>query len=155
MGKHIKDFTFGVNLNDLDYLPPEELARIGPVNLSMVDVKGVASVMESYANAENVESKGIKAHFNLDDSGILTVTGVEAVFEKTIPPEEEKPAETPTSDAKDGKEESNWLKLGDTLKGLFGDDKDTKEGDESKVPSGDDSSINPKKKKTEIKRKSK
>ena len=33
---------------------------------------------------DNIESKGVKAHFNLDDNGLLSVTAVEAAFEQTI-----------------------------------------------------------------------
>merc|ERR1712029_443181 len=42
---------------------------------------------------ENVETKGVKAHFAMDDSGIVTVTSVESVFEKTISVEEQEKRE--------------------------------------------------------------
>jgi hypothetical protein len=35
---------------------------LGSLNLSKVDVKGVAAALEKHS-AENIESKGIKAHF--------------------------------------------------------------------------------------------
>ena len=49
--------------------------------------------MEKHKDAANTESKGIKAHFNIDDSGLLHVTGIESVFEKTITVEEQEKAE--------------------------------------------------------------
>jgi len=40
----------------------------------------VASALEKHANEG--EAKGVKAHFNMDESGILSLVTVEAVFEK-------------------------------------------------------------------------
>ena len=37
--------------------------------------------------------QGVKAHFLLDDSGILSVTSIESVFEKTISVEEQEKLE--------------------------------------------------------------
>ena len=88
--------------------------------------------MENHTQ-ENVESKGVKAHFNLDDNGLLAVTAVEAAFEQTISveqqikEEDEKKAkeandkadgDTKTSgDEKDG----TWSKtLGDSISSFFG-----------------------------------
>ncbi|TRY72547.1 hypothetical protein TCAL_12730 [Tigriopus californicus] len=82
--KHTGDFTFFANLNELDHISKEEMARIGSLNLTEVKVKGLAPILEKYAQQSNVESKGVKAHFNLDDSGLLGVSTVEAVFEQTI-----------------------------------------------------------------------
>lgn len=53
-----------------------------------------------------VESKGIKAHFQMDDSGILTLVNVEHVVEKTLVGDAE-PEESPLS------------KLGSTISKLF------------------------------------
>merc|ERR1712083_56182 len=74
---------------------------------------------------DNVETKGVKAHFFLDDSGILSCTTIESVFEKTISPEEQEKAEK-EGDKKEGE---------DTEKGTIGDgeEKDSKKsGDEKK-----------------------
>lgn len=56
---------------------------IGSLNLSKVAVKGVAETLEQH-KGDNIESKGIKAHFNFDESGLLQITSVEAVFEKNV-----------------------------------------------------------------------
>lgn len=58
-----------------------------------------------------MESKGVKAHFSMDDSGILVMSGVELVLEKTLSPEEQ--------EAEDKKEESPLSKLGSTISKLF------------------------------------
>jgi hypoxia up-regulated 1 len=79
--KHVKDFTFNVNYADLDYLGDTEVAHIGSHTLTSVLVKGVKGALDGNVG-DNIETKGVKAHFQLDDSGILTCTHVESVFEK-------------------------------------------------------------------------
>jgi hypoxia up-regulated 1 len=61
----------------------ENFRAIGSLNLSKVAVKGVAEALDQN-KGENIESKGIKAHFNFDESGLLQITSVEAVFEKNV-----------------------------------------------------------------------
>ena len=56
-------------------------------------IQGVPDALEKHKDDVNTESKGIKAHFNLDDSGLLHVTGIESVFEKTTTVEEQEKAE--------------------------------------------------------------
>jgi hypoxia up-regulated 1 len=43
---------------------------------------GIAEVLAKHAN-EVVESKGIKVHFSMDESGLLNFVNVELVLEKT------------------------------------------------------------------------
>lgn len=62
-------------------------------------------------NGPNVESKGIKAHFNLDESGLLTMSNVEYLVEKTLTPEELAEQE--------GDGQSTFSKLSSTLSKLF------------------------------------
>ncbi|XP_043238713.1 hypoxia up-regulated protein 1-like [Amphibalanus amphitrite] len=76
-----QDFGFTVNLGDLSHLPPEEVSVIGGQNLSYVLLDGVADIYAKHSG-EGVDSKGIKVHFQMDDSGLLHLTGAEAVFEK-------------------------------------------------------------------------
>lgn len=47
----------------------------GSQNLTTVKLKGVG---ESFRKYPNHESKGIKAHFNLDESGVLSLDRVRA-----------------------------------------------------------------------------
>merc|ERR1719309_307857 len=44
--KHVKDFTFYVNYQDLDYLGPTEISYLGKQNISSVLVKGVAGALD-------------------------------------------------------------------------------------------------------------
>ncbi|KAL3886109.1 hypothetical protein ACJMK2_026127 [Sinanodonta woodiana] len=101
--KHLKDFNFNISYGDLSFLSKDEAALFASPQLQQVNLTGVAEVYSKHT--DNVDSKGIKAHFKMDESGFLKIEKVEAVFEKT---EEEKV------------EDSAWSKLGDTISGLFG-----------------------------------
>jgi hypoxia up-regulated 1 len=118
--KHKTDFDFTVNYADLDYLGAEEIANIGSLNISKYQLTSVTKLFEEKVN-ENVESKGIKAHFALDDSGIFALVNAELLLEKTV----EKEAEED--------KEGAFSKLGSTISKLFGGD--TKE--DAKEPTGD------------------
>lgn len=61
---------------------------LGPLTLSRVQVTGVAAALAKHVPAPGVESKGIKAHFALDDSGILALNAVELLLEKTLTEDE-------------------------------------------------------------------
>jgi len=119
--KHVKDFTFYVNYQDLDYLGPTEISYLGKQNISSVLVKGVAEALDNNKE-DNIETKGVKAHFTLDDSGILTCTGVESVFEKTVSIEEQEKLEA----AKELEKDDTWSKLGDTISQFFSTDDNEK-----------------------------
>merc|ERR1711892_1128604 len=128
--KHVKDFTFNVNYADVDYLGEAEAANIGSQNLTSVLVKGVKGALDGNVG-DDIETKGVKAHFQLDDSGILTCTHVESVFEKTVSPEEQEKKE---KEWKDATESIDWSKLGDNIKNFFGTDTDGKKDEKSKEP---------------------
>lgn len=53
-----------------------------------MSLSGVAEALEKHAN-EGAESKGIKVHFNVDDSGVLNLLTVELVSEKSSTVDEE------------------------------------------------------------------
>ncbi|XP_053451184.1 hypoxia up-regulated protein 1 isoform X2 [Nycticebus coucang] len=101
--RYSHDFNFHINYGDLGFLGPEELRVFGSQNLTTVKLKGVA---ESFKKYPDYESKGIKAHFNLDESGVLSLDRVESVFETLV---EDNP-----------EEESTLTKLGNTISSLFG-----------------------------------
>merc|ERR1711923_176146 len=124
--KHVKDFTFNVNYADLEYLGKAEIEWLGSQNITSVLVKGVKEALDSNTE-ENIETKGVKAHFAMDDSGIVTVTSVESVFEKTISVEEQEKREKEWKEATDG---IDWSKLGENIKSFFGTD-EKKEGEET------------------------
>lgn len=100
--KHFKDFTFNVTYGDLDFLPAAEaeVMRNLQGQINEISLRGVAEAYAKHTDAQ--EAKGIKAHFRMDESGILNLDLVETVFEK------------------EDDEKSTWSKLGDTLSGLFG-----------------------------------
>ncbi|XP_017294436.1 hypoxia up-regulated protein 1, partial [Kryptolebias marmoratus] len=96
------DFAFNINYGDLSFLSQSDLRVFGSPNLTTVKLSGVGDSFEKHADAE---SKGIKAHFNMDESGVLLLDRVESVFETIV---EEK------------EEESTLTKLGNTISTLFG-----------------------------------
>ncbi|XP_034832599.1 hypoxia up-regulated protein 1 [Maniola hyperantus] len=115
--KHTDDFTFTVNYAELDHIPSTELKNIGTLNLSQVVLSGVSEALAKNSG-DNIEHKGIKAHFNLDDSGILNLVNVEFVAEKTVTEEED--------------DDSTLSKIGSTISKLFGSDSETPEKLEEK-----------------------
>ncbi|XP_010781873.1 hypoxia up-regulated protein 1-like, partial [Notothenia coriiceps] len=100
--RYSDDFAFYINYGDLSYLSQEDLSVFGILNLTTVKLSGVGNSFQKNADAE---SKGIKAHFNMDESGVLLLDRVESVFETIV---EEK------------EEESTLTKLGNTISTLFG-----------------------------------
>uniref|UniRef100_A0A7N6B597 Hypoxia up-regulated protein 1 n=1 Tax=Anabas testudineus TaxID=64144 RepID=A0A7N6B597_ANATE len=82
------DFAFDINYGDLSFLGQDDLSVFGSLNLTTVRLSGVGSSFQKHADAE---SKGIKAHFNMDESGVLLLDRV-----------------------------SSLLKLGNTISTLFG-----------------------------------
>lgn len=77
---------------------------LGNLNISVIKLKGVADALSKHAK-EDAESKGIKAHFSMDESGILTLINTELVSEKTSMATEE---------------EGTFSKLGSTISKFFG-----------------------------------
>ncbi|KAG9351523.1 hypothetical protein JZ751_022774 [Albula glossodonta] len=100
--RYMDDFVFNVNYGDLTFLSTQDLRMFGSQNLTTVKLTGVGSSFKKHTDAE---SKGIKAHFNMDESGVLLLDRVESVFETIV---EEK------------EEESTLTKLGNTISSLFG-----------------------------------
>uniref|UniRef100_A0A672LRV7 Hypoxia up-regulated protein 1 n=1 Tax=Sinocyclocheilus grahami TaxID=75366 RepID=A0A672LRV7_SINGR len=100
--RYMDDFVFYINYGDLSFLGEQDLKVFGSQNLTMVKLSGVGSSFKKHSDAE---SKGIKAHFNMDESGVLILDRVESVFETIV---EEK------------EEESTLTKLGNTISSLFG-----------------------------------
>lgn len=101
--RYTDDFEFYVNYGDLTFLNQDDLRVFGSLNLTTVRLKGVG---DSFKKHSDYESKGIKAHFNMDDSGVLSLDRVESVFETSVEDKLE--------------EESTLTKLGNTISSLFG-----------------------------------
>lgn len=107
--KHKEDFDFVVNYADLEFLSELERKQLGSLNLTKINLKEVGKKIKELVT-ENVESKGIKAHFALDDSGVFGLVNAELVLEKQ---------NTETKE-----EEGTLSKLGSTISKLFSGDKD-------------------------------
>lgn len=80
---------------------------LGPLNLSLVHIHNVKDIIKKH-EGKNIESKGIKAHFAMDESGLLYLLNVDYVAEKTVTDEPEE------------EEESTLKKLGSSFTKLFG-----------------------------------
>lgn len=72
--------------------------------MSSITLSGITEALDKHAK-EGAESKGIKAHFAMDDSGILNLVNVELVSEKSSSAPEE--------------EEGTFSILGSTISKLF------------------------------------
>lgn len=108
--KNTDDFSFHVSYADLDHLPSHELKHIGSLDLLKIQLNNVAKVINAHSG-ENIEAKGIKAHFSLDESGLFSFSGVQFVADKNVTEEDE---------------ESSFSKLGSTITKLFSSSDDDK-----------------------------
>ena len=101
--RHVNDFGFNINYGDLSHL---QVGSIGSLNISQVGLVGVSQVFEKH---QGEETKGIKVHFKLDDSGVLRVDKIDITFEKNNTEAQEN----------DG-QESTLSKLGNKISSFFG-----------------------------------
>ncbi|XP_037930648.1 hypoxia up-regulated protein 1 [Teleopsis dalmanni] len=104
--KHTDDFDFYASYGDLSHFSKEEIANIGSLNISKVELLKIKQIIEKNQK-DVVETKGIKAYFLLDDSGVFRCTGVEFVYEKH---------------KIENEEEGTLAKLGSTISKLFSKD---------------------------------
>ncbi|XP_054032035.1 hypoxia up-regulated protein 1 isoform X2 [Dryobates pubescens] len=112
--RYTDDFEFYVTYGDLSFLSQDDMRVFGSLNLTTVRLKGVG---DSFRKHSDYESKGIKAHFNMDESGVLSLDRVESVFETSVEDKLE--------------EESTLTKLGNTISSLFGGGGPTPESGEN------------------------
>ena len=82
--KHNEDFNFYVNYGNMSALPESEVAALGSTNLTQVKLSGIATGLAKHQD-DGADFKGIKAHFSIDDSGLLSLSTVESTFEKVHP----------------------------------------------------------------------
>ncbi|CDW58259.1 hypoxia up regulated protein 1 [Trichuris trichiura] len=83
--KHMHDFDLALNYGDLNHLNQHQRQSFGSANITRVDLFKVAEALKNNSE-EGTVFKGVRAHFNMDDSGILSVVGAEAIFHKPPPP---------------------------------------------------------------------
>lgn len=116
--KNTEDFSFDVSYGDLDHLSANEVKNIGSTNLLKIKLNEVAKVMSAHSG-ENVEPKGIKAHFVLDDSGLFSLSGIEFVADKNVTEQED---------------DYSFANLGSTITKLFSSgDEEKKDTDEKPI----------------------
>ncbi|TDG41549.1 hypothetical protein AWZ03_012035 [Drosophila navojoa] len=127
--KHTDDFEFYVNYGDLDRYSAEDIAALGSLNITRVELKKVKDLLEK-SKKDQVDNKGIKAYFYMDDSGIFRCTGVEYVYEKQKVDEEQD-------------EDSTLAKLGSTISKLFTKEAEKAEGNETPTSNDQESGEEP------------
>ncbi|KAF4520111.1 hypothetical protein B566_EDAN010267 [Ephemera danica] len=114
--RHSDDFSFHVNYAELDHLSPCDIEALGSLNLTKVELGGLTAALKKMSGP-GVEAKGVKAHFSLDESGVLSLAGAEMSFEKIVTESEQKEEE---------EDDSPLSKLGSTISKLFSGDEETK-----------------------------
>jgi len=115
-----KDFKFLVSYGDVSYLNEQEKEALGNTEISSVFLRGVGDAHEKYGDKENTEPKGVKAHFRMDESGVLNLESAEAVYEQNKTVKEEVVEEAADDDSAD----STFQKIKDGLSGFFSGGKD-------------------------------
>lgn len=103
--KHQQDFDFTVGYAELSHLDENEVNCLGSLSLSNIKLNGVQDAYSKHSGQDGVDTKGIKAHFAMDDSGLLVLQNVELLIEKTV--------------SSDQEEESTLSKIGNTISNLF------------------------------------
>merc|ERR1719427_906664 len=113
------DFQFSVNYGDMSYLGQLEQKVVPSSNITDVSLSGVQGYHDKHVANGDMESKGVKAHFRMDESGVLTLESVESVFEGNR-------TENVTVKA-DEPDESTLKKIRDGFSSLFGGSADTED----------------------------
>merc|ERR1719354_1550953 len=84
----------------MSYLGEFEQKVIPSSNITDVSLEGVKGHHDNHVANGNMESKGVKAHFRMDESGVLTLESVESVFEENKSENAEKAEEKTAEDEK-------------------------------------------------------
>jgi hypothetical protein len=105
LNKYDFDFSFLVKYGDLNNFNPTTLNIIESSDLFRVNVQGVKDAFEKYKDRV---SKGLRIHFNNDDSSVLNIDKIDISFE-------EKEEEVGPVD-----DESTLSKIGSKISSFFG-----------------------------------
>ncbi|VDM23372.1 unnamed protein product [Toxocara canis] len=111
-----EDFGFNVNYGDLKQLSEKQLREFGSVNISDVEMTGIAEAIRTEMTDGSTTMKGVKVRFSMDGSGIFHLEGAEAVFEKIQ------------------KEQSAFASIAGKFAGLFSSGSESKEKEGSGKP---------------------
>lgn len=87
--KKTSDFDFNVNYGDLSFLSKEEQSYIGSKNLMKVSLSNFDRFINNYQDQDKYEAKGVKAHFVLNENGIIELKTTEYLYNQKV--EEEVP----------------------------------------------------------------
>lgn len=114
-----KAITFNRFQDDFNFT-----VHIGNKMAQKAELKGIKAAIEEYSDAE---SKGVKAHFRMDESGIIRLESAEATFQKEVI--EEPPKKEEKKDSKDAPEfdKSTLDAIKDKFKDFFNGDASNEE----------------------------
>ena len=87
--KKNSDFDFSVNYGDLSFLSKEEQGYIGSKSLMKVSLTNFERFINNYQDQSKYEAKGVKAHFVMNENGVVELTTTEYLFNEKV--EEEVP----------------------------------------------------------------
>lgn len=121
--KNTEDFAFHVSHAELDHLTEQEANSIGSMSLLKIGMNGVSKLIAENTGENVGESKGIKAHFALDESGLLSLSGIELIVDQN---------------QTDSDEESSLSKLGSTITKLFSGGENEEEKTDDEKPTEED-----------------
>ncbi|CAF1635358.1 unnamed protein product [Adineta ricciae] len=76
--KYIEDFSFEIHYGNLTDLSALDKRALGQTDLSRVHVTGIRETYDKYRNIS--EPKGVRAHFQLDESSLLVLDRMEFIF---------------------------------------------------------------------------
>ncbi|VDK76001.1 unnamed protein product [Litomosoides sigmodontis] len=107
-----EDFSINVNYGEMRQLSSDQLIEFGSLNISEIKIGGITDVYVKETTKEGTIFKGIKTHFDLDNSGILHVDGAEMLLEQP------------------SKAESTFASLAGKITGLFSSNNKMDEADE-------------------------
>ncbi|XP_065906484.1 hypoxia up-regulated protein 1-like isoform X2 [Dysidea avara] len=103
----VNDFNFNISYGSVDFLPEQDRQFLGNQVLRHVSLTGVTDAFDKH---KDKTQKGIKAHFRMDESGVLNLDSVEMIFEHEVEEYVEVPAE----------EESTFSKISSKISSFFG-----------------------------------
>lgn len=116
--RHTDNFNFTIHYGDVSFLTETDKKALGKTDLFRVTVDDARHIYEKHQST--CESKGIKAHFQLDENSLLTLDRMEFLFER---PETEADRNETEGVA------STLSKLGSKISSLFSSTSASNEGD--------------------------
>ncbi|KAK4337395.1 hypothetical protein RND71_043342 [Anisodus tanguticus] len=82
--KKNSDFDFLVKYGDLSFLSKDDQSYIGDKNLMKISLSNFDRFINNYQDETKYEAKGVKAHFSLNENGILVLTNAEYLYNEKV-----------------------------------------------------------------------